>query len=63
MAKTSELRYSGFVPSTPNFPRRYIVKSLKKLVYVVVVALGLMATVGADIPMPPDCFPTCPGGN
>lgn len=33
---------------------------MKKLIYLAVVALGLMATVGADSPMPPDCWPDCP---
>jgi len=39
------------------------VKSLKKLIYIVVVALGLMSTVVADGPLPPDCWPNCHGGN
>ena len=32
---------------------------MKKLIYLAVVALGLMATVGGEIPAPPDCFPGC----
>jgi hypothetical protein len=32
---------------------------MKKLIYLAVVALGLMATVAADAPVPPDCWPTC----
>jgi hypothetical protein len=36
---------------------------MKKLIYLAVVALGLMATVGADIPWPPDCFPGCPSSG
>jgi len=33
---------------------------LKKLIYVAVLALSLMATIAADAPWPPDCFPGCP---
>ncbi len=32
---------------------------MKKIVYTVVVALGLMATLAADGPMPNPCFPNC----
>lgn len=32
---------------------------MKKLVYLVVVALGLMAVAAADGPLPNPCFPNC----
>jgi hypothetical protein len=36
---------------------------MKKLIYLAVVALGLMATAGADAPWPPDCYPNCSSVN
>lgn len=36
---------------------------MKKLIYVVVLALGLMAVAAADGPWPPDCVPNCPPGT
>ena len=32
---------------------------IKKLVILALLALGLVSTVSADIPLPPDCWPDC----
>ena len=31
----------------------------KKLVVLALLTLGLVATVSAEIPIPPDCWPSC----
>jgi hypothetical protein len=36
---------------------------VKKLIYLAVVALGLMATAAADGPFPADCAPNCPASS
>lgn len=36
---------------------------MKKLISLVVLALGLMAVAAADAPWPPDCSPNCPPGT